>query len=480
RVKRETAEKAVQDAADMTTKAKKEIDSYSNILSATLSVDDTIKWDNIRNVELFREYKPFPKPIEKNYFLGVPKKSIIEIIPYFKTRRLRMEGLSGEKFKNATRDWEKSEEALYAKYKHEKADFISQQQTYNANLDSIRQQFEAGESGGVIKYFDLVLDKSRYPDSLNLNFDVHLVAKSKLLVVDIELPNTEQIPAIVEYRYVRSTGEIKGKMMNIRDFERYYDDVIYQIALRTIHEIFEADYKQNIELVVLNGWVRGIDGKTGKEFQNCIISLQIGREEFLSLDLSRINSAECFRHLKGVSAGALAKLAPVKPIMRMDTNDSRIVSADAVVDTLDSSDNLAMMDWKDFEVLVRDLIQKEFSHEGCRVEVTRASRDAGVDAIAYDEDPIRGGKYVIQAKRYNNLVPLTAVRDLFGTVHNEGAVKGILVTTSYYGKDALEFVKDKPLTLINGEELLYMFNKHGYKFKIELTKKQKRASSNPY
>jgi len=138
------------------------------------------------------------------------------------------------------------------------------------------------------------------------------------------------------------------------------------------------------------------------------------------------------------------------------------------------------MEWKDFEVLVRDLFQKEFAHEGCRVDVTRASRDAGVDAIAFDEDPIRGGKYVIQAKRYNNLVPLTAVRDLYGTVLNEGAVKGILVTTSYFGKDSLEFVKDKPLKLINGEELLYMFSRHGYKLGIKLQKKQKAASTNMY
>jgi len=166
--------------------------------------------------------------------------------------------------------------------------------------------------------------------------------------------------------------------------------------------------------------------------------------------------------------------------MMLDTKDNRFIKAAEMLGGFDNNTNLASMEWQDFEVLIRDLIQKEFSHEGCKVEVTRASRDAGVDAIAFDEDPIRGGKYVVQAKRYNNLVPLSAVRDLYGTVHNEGAVKGILVTTSYFGGDALEFVKDKPLALINGEQLLYMFNKHGYKMKIELTKKQRAASTISY
>ena len=128
------------------------------------------------------------------------------------------------------------------------------------------------------------------------------------------------------------------------------------------------------------------------------------------------------------------------------------------------------MDWEDFEHLVRELFAKEFSCEGGEVRITQASRDAGVDAVAFDPDPIRGGKFVIQAKRYNNVVPFSAVRDLYGTVIAEGAVKGILVTTSDYGNDSMEFAKGKPLTLLNGSHLVYMLQKHGHKVHIELQK----------
>ena len=91
-----------------------------------------------------------------------------------------------------------------------------------------------------------------------------------------------------------------------------------------------------------------------------------------------------------------------------------------------------------------------------------------MDAIAFDTDPIRGGKFVIQAKRYTNVVEVSAVRDLYGTVLNEGANRGILVTTSTYGADAYEFAKDKPITLLSGNELLYLLSKHGYNFRIDL------------
>ncbi len=126
------------------------------------------------------------------------------------------------------------------------------------------------------------------------------------------------------------------------------------------------------------------------------------------------------------------------------------------------------MDWEDFEHLIRELFEKEFKATGGEVKVTQASRDGGVDAIAFDPDPIRGGKLVIQAKRYTNTVGVAAVRDLYGTVMNEGATKGILVTTSDYGPDAYEFAKGKPLTLLSGSNLLHLLEKHGHKAKIDI------------
>ena len=60
------------------------------------------------------------------------------------------------------------------------------------------------------------------------------------------------------------------------------------------------------------------------------------------------------------------------------------------------------------------------------------------------------------------------MRDLFGTVTHEGANRGILVTTSDYGPDSVSFAKDKPLTLINGSQLLSLLEKHGHQARIDL------------
>ena len=176
----------------------------------------------------------------------------------------------------------------------------------------------------------------------------------------------------------------------------------------------------------------------------------------------------CFRALKGVGSTKLHSITPVPPLQTLSRDDSRFVADQDVVEALDEGDNLAAMDWEEFEHLIREVFSREFSGDGSEVRVTRASRDGGVDAIAFDPDPIRGGKIVIQAKRYTNVVGVSAVRDLYGTVMNEGAMKGILVTTSNYGPDAYKFASDKPLTLLDGGHLLHMLERHGHKAKIDL------------
>ena len=75
---------------------------------------------------------------------------------------------------------------------------------------------------------------------------------------------------------------------------------------------------------------------------------------------------------------------------------------------------------------------------------------------------------MVQAKRYRHTVGVSAVRDLFGTMHNEGASKGILVTTSGFGKAAYTFANGKPMELLTGENLLYLLKEHaGVQAKIE-------------
>lgn len=281
------------------------------------------------------------------------------------------------------------------------------------------------------------------------------------------LPTLEDMPTLKEVKYITTKDELKKYYITEAKKRKIYDEVIYKITLRTIHELFEADTASAINSVVFNGWVNSINKATGKPVNNCIVSLKTDKKEFEEIDLSQIDPKACFKNLKGIGSSKLNALVSIQPIIQIEKSDKRFTeSYDVAIDA--EGENLAAMPWEDFEHLIRELFEKEFSNNGGEVKVTQASRDGGVDAIAFDPDPIRGGKIVIQAKRYTNTVGVSAVRDLYGTVLNEGATKGILVTTADYGPDAYNFSKNKPLTLMNGANLLYLLEKHGHKSRIDI------------
>jgi restriction system protein len=60
---------------------------------------------------------------------------------------------------------------------------------------------------------------------------------------------------------------------------------------------------------------------------------------------------------------------------------------------------------------------------------------------------------------------------------NEGATKGILVTTSDYGPDAYEFANGKPISLLNGANLLHLLERHGTNAHIDLVAARQSLST---
>lgn len=291
---------------------------------------------------------------------------------------------------------------------------------------------------------------------------------TKTLYIEQYLPSIEELPSTKEIKYVVEGDEFVEIPLSNKFLNEFYDRLIYSLILSYLHLIFSNDKRNKIDSIAFNGYVDTINKGTGNSETPCIASIFVSREEFESINLEFVNPKTCFKQLKGVGSSKLHTLISVPPVIKMDWDDDRIIDGKETLSQMDDTTNLAAMDWQDFEHLIREVFEKEFSKNGGEVKITQASRDGGVDAIAFDPDPLRGGKIVIQAKRYTNTVGVAAVRDLYGTVMNEGAIKGILVSTADYGPDAYNFAKDKPLTLLNGSNLLYLLENHGHKAVIDL------------
>jgi restriction system protein len=489
-------------AAAETKEARAALEVLDNILGHTLDINDTVRWESLKNSSDFPKPKPEkpalppkperpqipPQPSPSDF---APRSGILDRI--FAGRRAAKKRLANKVFKEAREKWKEDgaktaasyntrvreyndaahdlariHRELVAAWEEEGSEYLRKRDQANAAIDQKRDKYLKGDPEAIEDYCDMVLSNSEYPDYFPQSYELEFNPDNKTLIVDYELPGVGSLPTVTEVRYVQSRDDFEERQLPNAEVNRQYDKVLYQVALRTIHELYEADAVGALESVVFNGYVHSVDKATGQETHPCVLSLQAGKAEFAGLNLRGVEPKACFRKLKGVSSSALHSMTPVAPVLRMDRQDKRFIDGRPVVDSVAEGDNLALMDWADFEHLIRELFEKEFAPAGGQVKVTRASRDGGVDAVIFDPDPLRGGKIVVQAKRYTNTVGLSAVRDLYGTVINEGANKGILISTSDYGPDAYEFAKAKPLVLLSGGELLHLLEKHGHRARIDL------------
>jgi len=476
-----------QEAIEKTREAQDKISDVKNTLQYALENNIGFTWDSLIDKSAFPKNKPkspvlLTVPIEpqKKDKEFVPKRNFfISIFPGLKQKRIDRANHLFEQahlgWESAKKEVEKTNSELLEKYKaddlkwqEEEKEYIAGQEEKNKEILEKKDKYLNKNATMIAEYCELVLSKSQYPDEFPQEFDVEYMPESQILAVDYFLPNLEDIPTVKEVKYNISQDQFKEMYLSETELNKLYDDLLYQMTLRTIYELYESDAINGISSIVFNGYVRFIDKGIGKETSACILSIHVPRNDFLNINLKSIDPKACFRALRGIGSSKLHGLAPIAPIMKLNKEDKRFVTPYEVADGISPTTNIAAMDWQDFENLIRELFEKEFAPEGGEVKITRASRDEGVDAVIFDPDPIRGGKIVIQAKRYTNVVGVSAVRDLYGTVLNEGAMKGILVTTTDYGPDAYKFSQDKPLTLLSGNNLLHLLEKHGHKAKIDL------------
>ncbi len=455
-----------------------EITQFNNILIDTLSVDDYFDLETLK--------KPIPTIIGFHAGqLGVAESepSISKYLPKQLTTMQKLIPGAKQRFENQVleaqsyykqdldrwkiREQERNHKVTAAKqeYEQKSKELLEEITSHNAEIEQLQENFAKGDPNAIVSYFTLILEESSYPDEFPQVAKLAYVPESKQLVIEYDLPPFEIIPEVSSYKYVKTKDEVTTSKRPLTQRKSLYASSTAQIALRTIHELFEADRTKQLETIVFSGFVESINRATGRDQRTCLISVRTTRDVFTEIDLAKVDPILCLKNLNAAVSKSPDELEPVRPILEFNMVDKRFVQETDVLSTLDQRPNLMDLTPSEFESLITNL----FAKMGLETRLTQASRDGGVDCVAYDPRPVLGGKVVIQAKRYKHTVGVSAVRDLFGTMHNEGATKGIIVTTSGYGKAAFEFADGKPLELLSGSNLLYLLAEHaGIEAKIEI------------
>ena len=391
-------------AEKATAKAEESLQACRDILRRTLSVDDRLDWESLKvrtpmilkrkrtagityadngRPEAIRAAKRPRRPKRPRGASPVyeePQFNVVErLLPFLRQRKkerhtrrfaeqqARFEEALAE-YEEALREWtRKSREAdrveaqrrstlanEQKEWANKEKEHKRKQRAMNAEVNALRRAYanwDEADGRPVEEHARLVLKASSYPDWITIDFELGFNPDARTLMVEYRLPQRESMPTLRSVAYVQSRDDLKESHIPAREQDSLYENICYQIALRTIHELYEADEIKAFDAVVFNGWracrrVRGTNPATGKRSKSCIMSVQAMRREFLALNLKEIDPKACFRSLKGVSAAKLATFTPVQPILRLDTGDRRFVESRDIAGDLSDESNLAAMDWE--------------------------------------------------------------------------------------------------------------------------------------
>jgi restriction system protein len=265
----------------------------------------------------------------------------------------------------------------------------------NRQLEPIRRTYKnylLDTKQGVEEHFSLGLRTLPLPLPPRYPWRVFYDPVERLAQVNQRVPFLSDI---VVKRSDRNRAPAK------RDVDNFLRRLIPAISLQIATNVAANDRHNHVNTVAVNCWSRYFERSTGKAKDAFVSSLEVDKKTIVEMNIAKADPLDAFRGLRGAFVYSTEEIIPIEPQIRLDKDDKRFVAGREVLEGMAQGQNLATMDWQDFEHLIRELLAKEYGKEGSDVRITRASRDRGVDAVVFDPDPLHGGKYVVQAKRYN-------------------------------------------------------------------------------
>ena len=159
-------------------------------------------------------------------------------------------------------------------------------------------------------YVGIVLSNSVYPDAFPVEHDHHFDLASRELTLQVNVPEPSKVPAVREYRYVKAKDEIASTPLPAKAQKDRYAGAVHQVAVRTLHEVFEADRAGKIHSISLTVGVNHIAPATGKPEYAPLVLVAADRETFESFDLANVVPSATLDHLGAAVSKSPFDLTP--------------------------------------------------------------------------------------------------------------------------------------------------------------------------
>ncbi|MCW2854570.1 MAG: hypothetical protein JWR52_185 [Marmoricola sp.] len=201
-----------------------------------------------------------------------------------------------------------------AGYKAECAQREADAATRNEELTKFINDLAFDVEYAIDDYVGIVLSNSVYPDAFEVDHVHTFDLASRELTLQVSIPEPSALPSVKEYRYVKVKDEIDAIRLPLKAQKDRYNAAVHQVAVRTMHEVFEADRAGRIHSIALTVGVNGISPATGKPEFVPLVIVAADRETFNSFNLANIVPSATLEHL-----GASVSKSP-SDLTRADTS----------------------------------------------------------------------------------------------------------------------------------------------------------------
>jgi len=183
-------------------------------------------------------------------------------------------------------------EEEYVRYRQECAarDLAAAEQ--NKALDELIANLAYGVPEAIEEYIAIVLANSVYPDQFPVAHDFKFDAEHSELSVSVYVPEPASIPTIKAYKLIKAKNEISSTTLTQKEVRERYASAVYQVALRTFHEVYESDRRGIIKTISLEVGTKAIDPATGLLSYIPFVKAASERETFIKFELSGVQPAQ--------------------------------------------------------------------------------------------------------------------------------------------------------------------------------------------
>ncbi len=197
-----------------------------------------------------------------------------------------------------------------AKYQEQCRQREADAEARNKQISQFINNLAFDVESAIQDYVGVVLSNSVYPDAFPVYYDHSFDLQSRELTMTVTVPEPGAVPAVKEYRHVKAKDEIVPTTLPVKDQKQRYANAVWQVALRTLHEIFEADRAAKIRSISLTVGTKQLSPATGLPEEIPLVIVAADRETFATFDLTKVQPQATLTHLGAAMSKSPFDLTP--------------------------------------------------------------------------------------------------------------------------------------------------------------------------